>query len=118
VKFAPSPKLPGLIGFLLLMVIGVIGDRQYSSEVAAWNNVHESLTRLSSGISYEPIIALRSKIADTDAVLKIYESKPHIFVRGRYRTLESARRGLQYMDMAIENAHGHSTCITTFKLRL
>jgi hypothetical protein len=83
-----------LLIILAILVVGAFAYRQYSVDMAAWSQVQQSLIRLSSGIEFEPIITLRSKLADADAAMKTYESEFHIFSPQHQRRLESGKRGV------------------------
>ena len=89
---------------LAALSLGALGYYEYSSDMAAWNQVQQSLTRLTSGIQFEPIITLRSKIADTDAAIKTYQSAFHVFPKGHEARLALGMRGIQYLAIAIDNA--------------
>lgn len=95
-----------VISTLAAILLGGVGCYEYYSDMAAWNQVQQSLTRLTSGIRFEPIITLRSKIADTDAAIRTYQSSFHIFPAGHEERLELGIRGLQYLGIAIDNAEG------------
>ena len=89
---------------LAALSLGALGYYEYSSDMAAWNQVQQSLTRLTSAIQFEPIITLRSKIADTDASMKIYQSAFHIFPNGHESRLGLGMRGIRYLGIAIDDA--------------
>jgi TonB family protein len=93
-----------VISVLAATLVGALCCYEYYSDIAAWNQVQLSLTRLTSGIRFEPIITLRSKIADTDAAIRTYQSSFHVFPAGHEARLQRGIRGLQYLGIAIDNA--------------
>jgi hypothetical protein len=98
-----SPVILPIV-LLLAVATGVLVYRVYSSDSSAWNQVQLSLTRLSSGIEFEPVITLRSKLADTDAAIQTFDSELHILPRNRGEKLASAKRGVQYLGISIDDA--------------
>src|ERR1039457_1198257 len=97
-----QPRSIRLASIVLIAVTALIGYQKYSADNAAWTKVQESLTRLSSGIEFEPIISLRSKLADTDAAIKTYQSQFRLF-HSSTSSLVSAKRGIQYMAISLED---------------
>lgn len=72
----------------------------------AWNQVQQSLARLSSGIQFEPVIMLRSKMADADAAIKGFESDFRIFPADKKERVDAGKRGIRYLDIALNDAKG------------
>lgn len=89
----------GFTGLLLLL-----GYYKYDSDMTAWTKVRESLNRLLSGIQFEPIIMLRSKLADADAAISWYQSAGRIFPLDHAVHIQNAKRGLSYLDISIDGA--------------
>ena len=69
-------------------------------ETSDWAPVRAALVRLQSGIELEPVIALRSTLANADAALKIYSEKQrHPHSEARFVT---ASRAISNLRLAIE----------------
>lgn len=78
--------------------------REYSSEVTSLSTARQALIRVDSGVQYESVINLRSKIADADAAVTTFELGRHLFLRGAAERMDGAKRGLAYIDIAIDDA--------------
>jgi hypothetical protein len=76
--------------------------REYTSEVTSLNTARQALIRVDSGVQYHSVMNLRSKIADADAAVTTFRLHRHVFLRS-YQ-LDSAKRGLTYLDIALDDA--------------
>lgn len=92
-----------IVGSGLLVALGGVAFK-YFADLKAWQQVEQSITRLSSGVKFEPIITLRSKMADSDAAIKTYESGHHLFPLGHKERLEGVKKGIRYLDIAVAGA--------------
>jgi hypothetical protein len=77
--------------------------REYTSEVTSLSTARQALIRVDSGVQYDSVINLRSKIADADAAVTTFELGRHLF-GGDAAKMEVAKRGLAYIDIAIDDA--------------
>lgn len=74
---------------------------KYESDKTAWSEVQSKLIRLDSGLQYEPIVLLRSKLADADASSKEYSLHKHIFPPRNTQRISDAEQAISYLDAAL-----------------
>jgi hypothetical protein len=75
---------------------------KYYSDKTAWEKIQSELVRLQSGLEFESVIALRSRIADTDAVLKMYTTEWRIYPPHRVERVQKAEKSLTYINFALD----------------
>jgi hypothetical protein len=75
---------------------------KYECDKAAWADVQAKLIRLNSGLQYEPNLALRSQIADTDAAVKVFASEPRIFPLDHAQRVQYSEKAVAYLALAAE----------------
>jgi hypothetical protein len=91
-----------LVASLLLVAALCACFLKYRADVAAWDQVQNSLVRLHSGFQYESVIALRSHLADTDAALRLYRTGWRIYPPGRAERVHDAEQSLAYISSAVD----------------
>lgn len=75
---------------------------KYFSDKTAWEKIQTELVRLHSGLEFESIIALRSRIADTDAALKMYTKEWRTYPPRRMERVQNAEKSLTYINFALD----------------
>lgn len=95
--------------FLVLFAAAILSGalwcyREYTSEVTSLSTARQALIRVDSGVQYDSVINLRSKIADADAAVTTFELGRHLFFRDARAQMDVAKRGLAYIDIAIDDA--------------
>jgi hypothetical protein len=87
-------------GVLCLIVSGAL-LYTYESDKTAWDEVQSKLIRLDSGLEYESILQLRSKLADADAASKEYTVQKHIFPLHNSQRIADSEQAISYLDVAL-----------------
>jgi hypothetical protein len=85
-----------------LVVCAVAGAWKYFSDEAAWAEMDRSLIRLQSGIRYEAIINVQSRLADADAATREYSSKWRLFPIGYRKAAPAAEHGIAEIEEALQ----------------
>jgi hypothetical protein len=91
------------VAIAIVLTIVAAGTFLYKYHVdrAAWTEVQEKLLRLLSGLQYEPILAVRSHLADTDAAVKNFASEWRIFPPDHERRVDETEKAVFYLDLAL-----------------
>jgi hypothetical protein len=89
--------------FLLLVVLLLVGlyVHQHNKLQSAWESVAQAAVRLESSIQYEPVIVLRTKMAELDAALKHYKSVKESSLAGRLEKQNDG--GVKAMELALRH---------------
>jgi hypothetical protein len=91
----------GVITAIVVTVI-LIGCYKYISDESAWSKVEESVIRVQSGLQYESLLLLRSKLADADAAIHDYSSERRFFPIDNERRISEAQNGIFDLGIAID----------------
>lgn len=75
---------------------------KYFSDENAWQKAQDSLIRLHSGMQYESILMVRSRLADADAAVEDYASRWRIFPLDHLGQVQDARKGISYLSNALD----------------
>ena len=97
-----------ILAAMVILVVTILSAafwcyREYTSDVTS-QTARQALIRVDSGVQYDSVINLRSKIADADAAVTTFELGRHLFFRDAAEQMEVAKRGLAYIDIAIDDA--------------
>jgi hypothetical protein len=105
-------KKVAISSVVMLIVAGCL--YKYASDVAEWRKVQDALVRLQSGIKYESVLALRSKLADADAAIEEFRSGWRVFPLGHKERVSDAKTGLSYLSMALDPDAIGGTTLTLY----
>jgi hypothetical protein len=94
-------QLSAAVGVAVCLIIGGVFLYTYESDKTAWDEVQSKLIRLDSGLEYESIIQLRSKLADADAASKEYTVHKHIFPTHGSQRIADSEQAISYLDVAL-----------------
>ena len=85
------------------LVASLLGlGAKYVADRSAWSDVQAALYRVDSGIQYESIIALRSHLADADAIVRTFESSLRFYPTDYPERARLARLAISYLGLATE----------------
>lgn len=87
-------------GVLCLTLAGAL-LYAYESDKTAWDEVQSKLIRLESGLEYDSILQLRSKLADADAASKEYIAQKHIYPLHNSERIADSQQAIAYLDVAL-----------------
>jgi hypothetical protein len=90
-----------LTGMLFAGILGLVMYK-YRTDKTAWKQVQSGLVRLRSGIQFESVIALRSRLADADAAIKLYGSGWRVYPAEHDRRIRDAETALVYLNSALD----------------
>jgi hypothetical protein len=101
-------------------VLLALGSALYKCQVdnSAWQQADESLIRLRSGIQFETLIQLRSKLADADAALSYYTSKWRVLPVRHKDRFRLASRAISDLGLALDLASGGNQVLGADELRI
>ncbi|HLW82452.1 MAG TPA: hypothetical protein VKS20_10470 [Candidatus Acidoferrales bacterium] len=88
-------------GIIILSACAACSFKYFSDE-AVWQNAQDALIRLHSGMQYESILMVRSRLADADAAVEDYASHWRIFPLDHTRRVQDARKGISYLSGALD----------------
>lgn len=89
------------IGVAILLFVGACSYK-YIQDQAAWQKEQDALVRLRSGMQYEAMLMIRSRLADADAGVEDYASQWRVFPVNHTKKLEAARKGILYTSNALD----------------
>ena len=85
---------------ILLILAGF--SIKYESDEDAWQKEQDALVRLRSGMQYESILMVRTRLADADAAVEDYASRQRIFPLRHTGAVKDARKAIDYFSEALE----------------
>lgn len=89
------------VGVGISLFVGACSYK-YIHDQAAWQKEQDALIRLRSGMQYEAMLMVRSRLADADAGVEDYASQWRIFPVNHSKMLEAARKGILYTSNALD----------------
>jgi hypothetical protein len=101
-------------------VLLALGSALYKCQVdnSAWQRADESLIRLRSGLQFETLLQLRSKLADADAALSYYTSKWRVLPVRHKDRVRLASRAISDLGLAIDLATSGDQVLNADELRI
>jgi hypothetical protein len=75
---------------------------KWRADERAWDSARSALVRLDSGVSYESLIQLRSRLADADAAVRNYAFDRRFFPLQHKMLVSNAQRGISYIGYALD----------------
>lgn len=75
---------------------------KYVSDEAEWRQAEDALVRLQSGMQYESMLMVRSRLADADAAVEEFRSGWRIFPLKHDERVSDAKRGISYLSLALD----------------
>ena len=75
---------------------------KYSVDEAAWQRAQDAIVRLRSGMQYESLLMVRTRLADADAAVEDYVSQWRVFPMNHQSLLQAAHTGISYSSEALD----------------
>lgn len=86
----------------IVITVLILASYECIADESAWNKVDESVIRVQSGLQYESLLLLRSRLADADAAIRYYSSQHRFIPIDHERRINQAQNGISDLGIAID----------------